>query len=415
MSSHDFNIKFKEASDKLSETFKKVGDIQESMEQKLKLIDAEFKYANYCNALIKTYSPEKNICPLFNPLEGIYSLYGIDVIPTMIKSPVDIFNIQMSGLNTYYFRQDMKASINDIEKEEYLNLFKHDSLKSELFYKEFNIDTIKLTLEIADFSNILYPTRFNMIEISSFLKGSFALEKILIYPLTEELEKTDFPIEIVDFSVLGDNRIILDQKYHFYKIDFIFKLGYSFLNQDALYYPFALKHIYLYDADFTSNSFVIIPIHCDYDIAIVKDAIKIYSNRGIKTSTISEANIELYMQYENGLLSLPFNPSTTSQRYEIALNQQTVYAKIPINKPMNYIQFYVESRIIDEAIDKEKLMDLVCECILQDYKKEDYIESYWNQYEEALMMAKSALRSDTNQNSVDNAVICLSNALTNFK
>lgn len=414
ISSHDFNNKFKEASEQLLKVTQTVDEIQESMSQKLKILEAEYNYASYCQALNKAYASEKNVCALFNGNEGIYDIYGIDVLPTTVKSPVDIFNIRMSGLNTCYFRQDMKASINLSESEKYVDLFKHDSLKTEFFYEEFSTDTVVLTLELSDFSNILYPTRFNMIEIDSFLKGSFTLNKLTIYPMTEDFEKTAEPIEFTSFGALGKNRIMLDQKYHFYKIQFSFKLNYSILNEDTLYYPFAIKHIYLYDADFSDKSYTIVPITCDYNIAIVKDTIKIFSNRGTRYSTIKDLGIELYMQYSGGVLSLPFNASTTSLRYEIALNKKTVYAKVPINEAISYIKFYVETRIEDEGIDKEKLIDLLCDCIQKDYQKEHYEITSWESYQIALSEAKSALSSVADQNTLDNIVIVLSNSIENL-
>lgn len=414
ISSHDFNTKFKEASEQLMKVGQTVDQIQESMVQKLKILEAEYSYASYCQALAKSYSSEKNVCALFNGNEGIYDVYGIDVIPITVKSPVDIFNIRMSGLNNCYFRQDMKASINKSESEKYVDLFKHDSLKTNFFYEEFSTDTVVLTLELSDFSNILYPTRFNMIEIDSFLKGSFTLNKLVIYPMTEDFEKTAAPIEFTDFGALGKNRIILDQKYHFYKIQFSFKLNYSVLNEDTIYYPFAIKHIYLYDADFSENSYTIIPITCDYNIAIVKDTIKVFSNRGTKYTTIKDLGIELYMQYSGGTLSLPFNASTTSQRHEIALNKKTVYAKVPINQAISYIKFYVETRIEDEGLDKEKLIDLLCDCIQKNYQEEHYEATSWESYQIALSEAKSALSSVSDQNTLDNIVIVLSNSIENL-
>ena len=348
--SHELNQIFNEAQDKIKRVEKDVDTIKNDLATRLDILKYETEYLNYRATQFLNETPEDYTVCLFEKGVGYFDKYGTDVYAKMTKAPINVFNIQMSGLNSYYFREDMKVTINNKILDSYLDIFKHDTISETLFFEKFESPFVTLTLEVSDLSNILYPTRFNVIEIDSFLQGSFHLQKLRIYQLDEDLNTTHAPITVEQFNQLGKNRIIMPEKYHFYKIEFEFYIDYKTLVADELVYPFGLKHIYFYDADFSEGSYVIVPIHANYNIAIVKDQITVISNQSVLDTTIDAMNVELYMQFENNVLSLPFNASTTNSRYEVALNTDTVYAKIPLklHESLSCIRFNLEKRVIED-------------------------------------------------------------------
>lgn len=348
ISSHELNQIYNNTQSKLKLVNDQILSIKGDMSKKLEIIKYEIDFVNYCLNLMDTLNQKENVATLFDNKQGYYDIYETDVYAKLIKEPVNNFNIRMSGLNTFYFRDDLVASIDGVKADKYTNIFKHDTVKTEFLFEKYQRDNITLTIELNDLANILYPTRFNMIEIDSFLKGSYTIDELRIYELNEELEKDSSKYaSIKNFNKIGKNRIILDKKYHFYKIEFKIKLLYKVNENDSIFYPFGLKHIYLFDADFDQNSYVIAPIHSDENIAIVKDKVLINSNRGIRESTIAKEKIELYMSFENNVLSLPIEESTSNFRRELAINTKTVYAKIPLlpNTCASCIQFFIEKRI----------------------------------------------------------------------
>lgn len=347
ISSHELNKIYSDTQSTLKQVNDQILSIKGDMSKKLEIIKYEIDFINHCVYELNTSTQKENVVTLFDNRAGYYDAYETDVYAKLIKEPVNNFNIRMSGLNTFYFRDDIVASIDGVKADKYTNIFKHDTAKTEVLFEKYSTDNIVLTVELNDLTNILYPTRFNMIEIDSFLKGSYTIKELRIYELNEELEKTSNYISLTNFNKIGKNRIILDKKYHFYKIEFVIKLLYKVNENNVISYPFGLKHIYLYDADYDANSFVIVPIHCDENIAIVKDTVVINSNRGVRQSTVPKEKIELYMQYENNVLSLPIECSTPNYRRELSLNTKVVYAKVPLapNTSTSCIQFFLEKRI----------------------------------------------------------------------
>lgn len=347
ISSHELNNIYSNSQNKLKEISDQILSIKGDVSKKLEIIRYEIDFVNYCLNVMNNMESKENVVSLFDNKDGFYDIYETDVYAKLIKEPINSFNIRMSGLNTFYFREDLSGSIDGIKADKYTNIFKHDAIKTEFLFEKYSSDNITLTLELNNLTNILYPTRFNMIEIDSFLKGSYSIEELRIYELNEELDKNNNYTSIKGFNKIGKNRIILDKKYHFYKIEFKIKLLYKVNENDFVYYPFGLKHIYLFDADFNPNSFVITPITNSENIAIVKDKILINSNRGIRESTIAKEKIELYMYYNNNVLSMPFEESTSNFRKELAINTKTIYAKIPLTPgdSISCIQFFIENRI----------------------------------------------------------------------
>jgi hypothetical protein len=278
------------------------------------------------------YSLNEGMYVLSNMPKDKFEVYGSTVHSSFIKQPINIFNLQVSGTGEIFFRDDVKVLINKEEKESYKSILSHSSSKDKQFFcREFNSN--ELTIEIiADQENALGSTLCNVIEINPFLPGSFDIKKLTIFGINSEGETTTEPIELSGIERVGQSRIVLPNKIEFHKIEMSIVINHSSRSGDKAIYPFGLKHIYLYDADFKQDSFVVVPIKTDEYISIIKDKIMIKDITSNKMSTIEEEEIELYLEYNNGIFDTQVYSSTPTERREIAKNTKVIYAKIPLLK-----------------------------------------------------------------------------------
>jgi hypothetical protein len=159
--------------------------------------------------------------------------------------------------------------------------------------------------------------------------------KIIIYPNTITI-KNAIRLNIIWF-------FSLDKKFKFSKVVFHFKLKFKtkINNQDV--YPFGLKHIHFYEADFLDNSTVIVPIRAKDYIEYIYNDIKIYHAGAPIESTCDYYDIEIYTDFINNTLTGRIYTSSDAQLYRIAKNTKVLYAKVPLiwtnqaNKDKQYL------------------------------------------------------------------------------
>ena len=142
-------------------------------------------------------------------------------------------------------------------------------------------------------------------------------------------------------------RIVLDKLHSFYKIDLTFKLSYYNLIDDNKIYPFGLKHIYLINTSFLDNSYGIIEINSDDYINYINDAIKVRTPNEIIETSITNENIEIYLNCiikEDG--TYEFSSKQTINKNDnnlLSVNTKKIYAKVPLQgKAIIGIQFNIE-------------------------------------------------------------------------
>lgn len=285
--------------------------------------------------------PDQDMHILSKSALGQFQKFGAVVHPNFIKPPINVFNIKTT--NGYYFRSDVSMAINNIVKTSYTASLMQDSLLSkEICFEEYDTDTLILDVYINE-ENILGPTKCNMIEIDPFLPGSFDITKIEIS--TYDKNQKPKTITINSLKDVGKSRFLLNEKIEFYKISFHVKLKHSTIVEGQYKYPFGLKHIYFYNADFKTDSFGIVTIKADTPISIIKDIIRIKTPFGIEESTIKAKNIEIFAEKNSdGELEVPVYESTPTIRNEIIRETTELYAKIPIDAPITGISFNIETR-----------------------------------------------------------------------
>ena len=338
ISSHDLNNIMQNAQEKLGSAQKELMLMKNIVTNHLDILEEEKLWTQKCLEDLKHITPTSYVSvPLYDKSEGEYSSYYFDVLPFFVKSPLNVFNI--TSTQTVFFRDDVQLSLitNDGQKEDVTDILKHDSLKSTYFFRRFKTKDVTFLLEIKDYQHPLGASRFNVLEIDGFLPGSFKLKSLALH-------YGDDDIVYSDFNKLGKNRIMLDEKKQIQQIEFAFEILHSVSSDQETYYPFGLKHIYLYDADFKSNSYAIVKIESEKQIDLIQDECMISTNRGVEETTLKALGVEIYAHYADNQLYMPIAISNAYEIYQIPLQLKALYAKVPIKKAMTQIGFQIKNK-----------------------------------------------------------------------
>lgn len=346
ISSDELNNIMDGAKDKLDALNKKFEVSKKDLEDKLKIINYESEYVQHILSKLKNESYEKikgmkALANLDLKNSGKYDRYGSTIHAELIKSPINVFNLEVSALNEVYFREDVKVAVNDEYDDKYLSMLKHDTIQKPIFFDTYKdqINTIKI--ELNDLSVILGPTKFNVIEIDPYLHGSFDIIDCRIFEFTEEgtANENAVPIKLGYLPSVGIQRIVLPRKINFYKMELDIKINYETFRNTSIVYPFGLKHMYFYDMDFKTDSYAIIEIKSDKHIAYIKNDMIIKTPYGERQSKVSLEEIELYLDRDgkSDTLYNPIEPSNPDDVKEIARNVKIIYARIPVTPTTNLI------------------------------------------------------------------------------
>ena len=352
MSSHDFNEILNEANNKITSVTKSIQDIKTEMETKLKILD--YKSETIDNSL-KSLSLSNNInnnkyITLLNEdiQKGIYTSYGNLVHPCFKVNPINIFNIYSAKNNTIYYRDEAKVDMNGIHNDYYNNLLKADNYEDkQLFLEEYDscdipyFDPIEkvtkrrdydmVTLDIkVDQTKIINFAKFNMIEFDSFLYDCYSVANIKIYDSLNESAEPIYTDNNV-INSLNKTRIILDKKYEFKRVTMDIFINTKFNRDNIIKVPLAIKHIYFYEADFRNDSYVIYKYTSNDYIDYIEDDFNILTAyNSEESSTLSECNITMYLDYIDGQLSYLQEPSNNVKRI-ISRNVKSIYFKVPLS------------------------------------------------------------------------------------
>lgn len=339
ISSEELNNILVDAKNKLDTLDKKFDTAKKDMEDKLKIINYESEYVQSTISKIKAGNFQKingmiGFAHQDKYTTGYYDRYGSTIHAELIKSPINVFNLEVSAFNEFYFREDVSVTVNDITDEKYLSILKHDAIQKPIFFDTYNKDVITVKIELTDLATILGPTRFNVIEIDPFLHGSFDIEEVRIYEFTESgtVNTNAAPVKLSKMPNVGIQRIVLPKKLNFYKVEFDFKVKYETYRNTSIVYPFGLKHIYFYNMDFKTESYVIAEIKSDKNISYIKNEAILKTPYGEETINISTSGIELYLDRDGESFEFysPIEPSYSDEINEIARNVKKIYAKIPV-------------------------------------------------------------------------------------
>lgn len=331
MSSQELNKIFKESRDMSYAVNEKINNIKSDISKKLTILKYETEHINKkIDTIGSAIAKDLSIISFDHTSSGLYSDYGYSVHAKFSKAPIDLFNLKLSS-GSSMFRDDINIGINDLYKQEYRSiLMAENNANKTIVFEELFTDIVTVDIEL-DKSNILGTSRFNMIEIDPYLYGAYDILNINIYSLdTSGSLKSEPDMTLDGFDKIGRTRIILPEKKKFHKITIDFKINFKSLKADQEVYPFGLKHIYFYEADFNPNSFIVAELNNDDFIEYIYDDIKMYSTQGVLNSTINQQQIEVYTDYIGNTLSGRVYPSTEAVKNRIAKNTKKLYIKIPL-------------------------------------------------------------------------------------
>lgn len=358
LTSHELNNIFNSSTDKLEALTTDIKNIKSNFNKTMKLLRYELQYTEEeINKLkniesaygsINTTEQSRYMTSLITDIPSKYIQFGAVVTPLFKKTPVNVFNVITIADEEAFYRDIALVRINESIKPEYVNILKHDNITNkELFFEEIiNNDCITIEVEL-DSSKTFGRTDFNVIEIDSFLNGSYDIESIKIYTSNNE----EVFEEYKDFKNSGKSRIILNKTYDFIKVRFTIKINYNSTIENSKIYPFALKHIYFYKADFSTDSYSIVKINRNDYIDTIDDEIILVSPNAAVKSSITNEGIELYLNCniednDKVVLMNKIEPSQNQSIKPISINVKTIYAKIPLkNNSLYGICFNTKSKV----------------------------------------------------------------------
>lgn len=332
LNSQDYNDIFKNAQETFDNEMLKRERAINDMSKKLMIINYTNEFINNKIDRINAGIYYNNKLKVFdNNVSGMYSQYGYIVHPKFKSNPIDIFNLKLTDGKSM-FKNSIICKVNDVENESYVNLLVNEtSLYKEILFEEMIDSKISISYELN--SKVSLGTmRFNVIEIDPYISGAYNIDKIEIYTMDSASAaiKIDPTMVIEGINEIGKTRIILDNKMKFSKVVFTFSVNFKSEINGIDIYPFGLKHIHFYEANFLESSSAIIPIYAGDYFEYIYNDIVLYSALGKIETTADYYNIEFYTNYEGNTLTGRVYPSSEAQAYRIVKNTKTLYAKIPL-------------------------------------------------------------------------------------
>lgn len=346
MNSKELNNIFAQAQNNNLEFEKELQAIKNDMSKKINIIKYENAFINQKLDVINTgLIANEKLVSFNNNSYGSFNSFGYMIHPKFKKTPIDIMNLQLPNGDNF-FKDSVIAKVNDVERANYSSILMADNhISKTIVFEEFDTDTIKLEYSLTN-EYTLGVMRFNTIEIDPYIYGAYDLMSIEIYTLDETNNISAEPsIYTAGYSNIGRTRIILPEKIKFTKVIFNFKVNFKVEKNFIDIYPFGLKHIHFYEADFTESSFVITQFTSNKFIEYVMNNMTLYTTQGKKDINASQYDIEVYTDYENNTLIGKVNLSSDAAIYRIPKNTKTLFVKIPLIKK-------------DESTDKKEYLCL---------------------------------------------------------
>lgn len=336
LNSQEYNDIFKNAQEKFDSEMLKRDKMIADMNKKLMII-------NYANEFINDKIDRINVGAYYNnklkvfdqDISGSYNQYGYMVHPKFKSDPIDIFNLKLSDGNSMFKESIIICKVDGEDNEEYKNLLVNDtSPAKEILFKERLKPDITISYEInPDVKVSLGTMRFNVIEIDPYISGAYDILKIEIFTMDSTTAAVaDMPSIIIEgIENIGKTRVVLDEKVKFSRVVFHFSVrDYATEVNNVPIYPFGLKHIHFYEANFLEDSCAIIPIRSNDYFEYIYNDITLYSALGQIRTTTDYYNIEFYTDFDNNTLTGRVYTSSEAQAYRIIKNTKVLYAKVPL-------------------------------------------------------------------------------------
>ena len=347
LSSQEYNELFRNARDTFDAEMAKRTVALNNMGKKLEIIECanEFIEMELMNSTFTKDISSSQVVTFNAGLGGSFNQYGATVHPKFKNEPIDIFNLKLTSGNTMFKNSltcttslENTKKVNEdeapivVEDNSYVNLIMADnSLEKEIIFNKLTRDKITLSYTL-DNTIALGAARFNVIEIDPYLYGAYTIESINAYSLNQidGTISTEPIASIGTIESIGKIRVIFDDKIKFSKVDITFKIDFNIVENNINKYPFGLKHIYFYEADFIDDSYVVLPIKANDYFEYIQNDIILYQGGARIETTCDYYNIELYTDYVNNTLTGKVYTSSDAQSNRITKNTKVLYAKIPL-------------------------------------------------------------------------------------
>lgn len=324
---------FKEDVEKIETLRTSVNKMQSELEDKINILDIQYEYAlsSLLNLSGSTTKLEDKI--LFNEVEkrGRFDSFGMSVHPKLAKAPRNLFNIQTT--KGYLFKNNMKVSVNGVYDDDFKEMLKEESISSKkAVIKEYAEDTIKLTIEMNTKAS-LGSLACNVLELAPYLPGSFNIAAINVY----SKDNMQFPAQTFEREItrVGAQRIILSEKVEVGKIELDIKL--LFKNAKGRY-PFGLQHLYLLEANFLNDSYVVVRLNKSDNVAYIYDSLTVKTQFGESSSeTVDDWGVTFWAQFDGEVLSHQLEVSTKMNPSYLSSNLKTIYIRMPLNTAITAI------------------------------------------------------------------------------
>lgn len=271
-----------------------------------------------------------------NWLAGEYDMYGSTVHPKFVRDPNNIFNFVTTVGPV--FKNNANVRINTAVSEKFRSILMHDSIAGkDTAFSEFDSPSITLEVEV-NVGDLLGSTQFNMIEIAPYLPGSFTINSIEVYKIQSYLTQSILPDYEMTTAIdkVGACRIMLDNKYDLYK--FVMNITVNYKNRNGKY-PFGLRHLYFYNADFKPDSYVVAKIEKNKYIDWISEDVTIRDQSGLYNSSCAAQGIELYMSYDNELLLYKIGTSKGLAENILSRNTNVLYTKLKLSRSVISLEF----------------------------------------------------------------------------
>lgn len=359
MSSQEYNNIFKNTTEKIEKISNDMKLVKNDVYKKVKIIKYEQEYLSYLNERSKEIPNQEETFVFLNKhkYSGLYNSYSNVCHAYFKQTPINIFNLKVVKGEESYFRDEVKVNINGIEDDYFKNILKADDVRDkEIYFEEYEFKSaIKqledgtsieqvdnhstITVEV-DKTKAIGVSKFNVIEIDPFLYKSFDIDAIEVYTGDSEVPT----ISMNNIKEVGKTRYILDKKYEFKKVVFKITHHYNTETSGKIIYPFGLKHIFFLEADFRSDSYIVIDYQSDDYIDDIKDAVIVKTAYGERTSSLSEEDIRVFLSNNNGMLENEQEPSNDIKK-PIARNLKNLFIKVPLkNESIIGYKFFINKR-----------------------------------------------------------------------
>lgn len=284
------------------------------------------------------WNEQKNkiICGRANIVQGVYDKFGSTIHPQFLKTPTDVFNFKTTS--GYFFKDNATVTVNDNVKPKYTAMLMHDSIEGQdIFFEEYDTPILDIRVTVKP-GELLGTTAFNVLEIVPFIPGSFDITKIDVFSLQgyyigDTLADSSSPGQI---KKAGVSRILIDQTLNLYEL----RLGVyiNFRNSNGKY-PFGIKHLYFLNANFNPNSYAVFKIQENKYIDTISENVIITDQTGTVESSCKEENMELYIDWTNGIGIDSIATSKGLTINPVVRDTNTFYVYYPILRSTMAFQF----------------------------------------------------------------------------